>query len=68
MKPTGLELVSSKQHLYMCIFLNLLGVAFLSAGKMEGGVALLYAGLCKFECYGITRKYEEDVERLQEHD
>jgi hypothetical protein len=53
--------VKSKQHLYMCIALNLAGIAFLYAGKMEGGVALLYAGLCKFENYGITRKYEEDI-------
>jgi hypothetical protein len=56
---TGIELVSSKQHLRMCIFLNLLGIAFLFAGKMEGGIAMLYAGLCKFECYGITKAYEE---------
>ena len=61
-------MVKSKQHLYMCIFLNLMGAFFLSAGKMEGGCAFLFAGLCKFETYAITKRYEEDVERLEEHD
>jgi hypothetical protein len=45
-----------------------MGAFFLSAGKMEGGCAFLFAGLCKFETYAITKRYEEDVERLEEHD
>lgn len=52
-------MVKAKQHLYMCIALNIGGILMLTAGKLEGGVALLYAGLCKFECYVITKATEE---------
>jgi hypothetical protein len=58
--------VKAKQHLYMCIFLNIMAALFISTGKLEAGCAFLFAGLCKFENYGITKRYEEDIRKPQQ--